>query len=115
MQCNTESLYTTYILYNTDSLHNVTLEAGGSQTLTMAWELPTLGPSHGSFIAYSIECQSEGIFTQTNFIIRLENTTQAEINNVAPFTAYNCCVSLRTSQANSTAICQEQTTLEEGT
>ena len=104
-----------YSTYNTDSLHNVTLEAGGSQTLTMAWELPTLGPSHGSFIAYSIECQSEGIFILTNYTLRLQNTTQTEIKNVAPFTVYNCCVSLQTTQANSTAICQEQRTLEGGT
>ena len=97
-----------------DSLHNVTLEAGGSRWLTMAWELPTLGRSHGSFIAYSTECQSEGVFTLTNYIM-VQNVTQTEINNVAPFTTYNCCVSLQTTQANSVAICQQQRTPEEGT
>ena len=81
----------------------------------MAWELPTLGPNHGSFIAYSIICQSEGMFTLTDYTIWLENTTQAEINGLAPFTMYNCCVSLQMTQANSTAICQEQRTLEGGT
>ena len=98
-----------------DSLHNVTLEAGGSRWLTMAWELPTLGLSHGSFIAYYIECQSKGVFILTNYTITLENVTQTEINNVAPFTTYNCCVSLQTTQANSIAICQQQRTPEEGT
>ena len=100
-----------------DSLHNVTLEAGGSRWLTMAWELPTLGLNHGSFIAYSIKCQSEGVFTLTNdtIIIMLQNVTQTEINNVVPFTTYNCCVSLQTTQANSIAICQQQRTPEEGT
>ena len=78
----------------------------------MTWNSPTLIPErHGSFIAYSVECLSGG---NTTSDYRLKNVTQVTIDQCLPYKTYNCCVSLHTTLANSTEICQQQRTLEEG-
>ena len=48
-------------------------------------------------------------------LYKLSNVTQANIiEQYLPYSTYNCCVSLQTTQANSTAVCQQQRTPEDG-
>ena len=78
----------------------------------MTWNSPTdFKESHGSFVAYTVECWSKG---QATAVYRLENVTQVIVDQCLPAITYNCCVSLQTTLANSTAICQLGKTLEEG-
>ena len=78
----------------------------------MTWDPPTdLKQSHGSFIAYIVKCWSDG---QATAVYNLENVTQVIVDHCLPFETYNCCVSLQTTLANSTATCQLGKTLEEG-
>ena len=91
---------------------NVSLNARGSRSLSMTWTSPTnLKEKHGSFVAYTVKCWSEG---QTTASYKLANVTQIIIEQCLPFSMYNCCVSLQTTQANSTAVCQQQSTPEDG-
>ena len=78
----------------------------------MGWNSPTyLEVLHGSFIAYIVKCQSE-VGAISNY--RLGNVTLVAIDQFLPFQTYNCCVSLQTTMANSTEVCQQQTTEEDG-
>ena len=84
---------------------NVSLIARSSQSLTLGWNSPAyLEDRHGSFIAYIVQCQSEGGTIST---YRL-NMTLVTINRLLAFQTYNYCVSLQTDMANSTETCQQQ-------
>ena len=96
----------------TGSPANVSLYARSSRSLSMIWTSPAnLKEKHGSFVAYIVECWSEG---QTTATYELANVTQVIIEQCLPYSTYNCCVSLQTTQANSTAVCQQQSTPEDG-
>ena len=67
---------------------------------------------HGYFVAYAINCcAQEGHCTS---IFEQDNRTHIKMEGFLPFTTYNCCISLQTTLANSTEVCQEQMTLEDG-
>ena len=91
----------------------VSLTASTPRTLIMTWEPPTYVPKkHGSFVAYTVECSSGGKATST---YKLKNVTEVTIDNFLPYKTYDCCVSFFTEQANSTEICEQQRTPEDGT
>ena len=97
---------------NTGSPESVSLNARSSRSLSMTWTSPAnLNVKHGSFVAYAVQCWSKG---QTTAAYKLANVTQVLIEQCLPYSAYNCCVSLQTTQANSTAVCQQQRTPEDG-
>ena len=91
---------------------NVSLNARSSRSLSMTWTSPAnLKGKHGSFVAYAVKCWSKG---QATAAYKLSNVTQVNIEQCLPYSTYNCCVSLQTTQANSTAVCQQQRTPEDG-
>ena len=91
---------------------NVSLIARSSRNLTMTWNSPTsFTEQHGLFVAYVVKCWSGEHLTTTS---TLENVTQVTIDDCIPYQVYNCCVSLQTTLANSTEICQQQRTFEGG-
>ena len=99
-------------IVHTGSPGNVSLNARSSRSLSLTWTSPAnLKEKHGSFVAYSVKCWSKGQITAA---YKLENVTQVIIDQCLPFSTYNCCVSLQTTQANSTAMCQQQRTPEDG-
>ena len=90
----------------------VSLTASTPRTLIMTWEPPTYVPKkHGSFVAYTVECSSGAKATSS---YKLTNVTQVTIDDCLPYKTYDCCVSLFTAQANSTEICEQQRTPEDG-
>lgn len=48
-------------------------------------------------------------------MLQRESHTRATLDELLPFTMYNCCVSLQTTLANSTEVCQQEMTPEDGT
>lgn len=90
---------------------NVSLQARSSTSLIIAWD--PLKAKHGSFIAYTVQCQSEEQST-TIYKLANENVTQVTIEKLLPFTTYTCCASIETTMANSTTTCLQQRTPEDG-
>ena len=91
---------------------NVSLIVHSSQNLTLTWNSPTsFRGQHGLFVAYVVKCWSGERLTATYI---LENVTEVIIDDCLPYQVYNCCVSLQTTLANSTEICQQQRTFEGG-
>ena len=52
--------------------------------------------------------------SQTTHVPVSEDSTGVSFDGLLPYTAYNCCVSMETTKANSSAACQDGITLEEG-
>ena len=79
----------------------------------MTWDSPSdyTKEKHGSFVAYAIKCWSK---EQTTAAFKVENVTRVTIEECLPYTTYNCCVSLQTESANSTEICRQEMTPEDG-
>ena len=94
-------------------LSNLSLTAT-SRSLTMTWNNSHsyTEERHGQFVAYLIKCCSEG---RCASVLDLESHTQATLDELLPFTMYNCCVSLQTTLANTTEVCQQKLTPEDGT
>ena len=100
------------VVMYTGSPSNVHLAALSSHSLNMTWNLPTnFSKNHGSFVAYTIRCFFQG---QLTVEYTLGNVTQATIDECLPYQRYRCCVSVHTTLANSTEVCELQRTLQDG-
>lgn len=90
---------------------NVSVQPRSSKSLKVAWD--PLNAVHGSFVAYTVQCQSE---EQSSTLYKLanKNATQVIIEKLLPFTMYTCCASIETTMANSTTTCLQQRTPEDG-
>ena len=92
---------------------NVTAFSPNSRSLIVAWDSPADPEGiYGVILTYSVTCGA-------NFSIIISDidveVTDALFDGLLPYTSYNCCVSMVTTKASSSAACQEGTTLEEGT
>ena len=104
------ALFVTYYNYHnflcTGPL-NISVYSSSSRSLIVSWDpLDDLDQQHGSVLSYTISC---GTFT-----IASEEAMDVLFDGLLPYTTYDCCVSIATTEFNSSAACHEGTTLEEG-
>ena len=86
---------------------NISVNSSSSRSLIVSWDpLDDLDQQHGSILSYTISC---GAFTTAS-----EEAVDVFFDDLLPYTMYNCCVSIATTEFNSSAACQEGVTLEEG-
>ena len=71
---------------------------------------------HGDLVHYTITCYSEEhpgyIFTM--ILTPTGDRREEVIDGLLPYNTYNCCISVQTTMANSSVVCQQAPTLEEG-
>ena len=87
---------------------NISVSSPSSRSLTVIWDTPDDPDQlHGNILSYTITC---GALTSN-----VPASEDVSFDGLLPYTTYNCCVSMETTKANSSAACLEGTTLEEGT
>ena len=88
---------------------NISITSSSSRSLTVSWDSPDDPDQlHGNILSYTITC---GALSTSN----VPASKDVSFDGLLPYSTYNCCVSMETTKANSSAACQEGTTLEEGT
>lgn len=94
---------------------NILLNPTTSRSLTFYWDSPAnLSQRHGNVVCYTITCDSEEHPGYTFSIYRLGSEREVVLDRLLPYNTYNCCVSIQTTLANSSAVCQKAQTPEEG-
>ena len=103
----------TIIIYtHTGPLTNVTLTAINSRSLTFSWYNPADSEGrHGDVLRYPITCVSE---ENTLSAYGRSDGREFMLEGLAPYSTYNCCVSIQTTLANSSVVCLTVQTPEEG-
>ena len=96
-------------------LINVTLSPTSSRTLTFSWH-PPIDPKrrHGDVLRYPIVCVSEDNPGSTFAAAGQSDDRELVLQGLLPYNTYNCCMSVQTTLANSSAVCKKARTLEEG-
>ena len=102
------------VLYSSSGQpRNVTINITSPQRLTFSWSSPIdFDTRHGSVISYTITCSSE--LDQGINSVTLGETQEADIEGLLPHNSYNCCLSLQTTLANSSSVCQQVQTPQDG-
>ena len=93
---------------------NITLYAFNSRSLSISWDIPADPEErHGDVVLTSIVCEAEGTqATITGFGIGIERSII--LGGLSPHSNYNCCILLQTTLANSSAVCQNAQTPQDG-
>ena len=90
---------------------NISVFSPSSRKLIVSWDSPDDPEEiHGNILSYTIVCGASITNIPTS-----EEVMEMLFDGLLPFTPYNCCVSMETTKANSSAACQKGVTLEEGT
>lgn len=86
-----------------------------SQSLTLSWELPLVFfERHGTVVHFQVQCESEENTEHGIIIYSPHNVREVELVSLTPYNTYNCCISLQTTLANSSLVCQVARTPEKG-
>lgn len=92
---------------------NITVVSPSSRSLTVTWSPPVnLERMHGVIVSFTVKCGSFN--TSSNDRLSSIEIIKVSFSGLLPYTSYNCCVSVKTTIANSSVVCHEGTTLEEG-
>ena len=96
---------------------NVAITSRTSQSLTFTWQSP-VDPNgrHGDFVRSPVVCYSDDNSRQTTTAYgrSADNQVTFEVEALMPYSYYNCCVSVETTLANSTGVCQSTQTPQDG-
>ena len=86
-----------------------------SRSLRLSWKLPLgFNERHGTVVHYPIQCISEENPEHIINIYNPRDMREVELDRLIPYNTYNCCVSVQTTLANSSVVCQAARTPEEG-
>ena len=93
---------------------NIILYVPNSRSLSISWDIPADPEDrHGSVVLSLITCESKGtLSTVTGFGTGTDRNFT--LDGLYPDSNYNCCISLQTTLANSSAICQSAQTPQDG-
>ena len=108
---------TTWLSFDAGPPLNVTVFSPSSRDLAVTWDSPVDQDGvHGTITSYTVTCNA--VISHTIDVQASEEninvTMEVSFDELLPYTTYNCCVSMETTKANSSAACQEGLTLEEG-
>ena len=84
--------------------------------MTLTWGSPVDNEGRDGMIqSYSLNCESEQDLEYI-LIDDVDNETlNFTVEMIHPYKSYECCISVQTTNGNSTVACAQETTLEEGT
>ena len=103
------------IFFHTGHPRNVTLSAMNSRNLILSWELPLVFlEKHGTVVRFPIQCESEEDVEHSINVYGPPNVREVELVSLTPYITYNCCISIQTTLANSSVVCQAARTPEKG-
>ena len=87
-----------------------------STIMTFTWGLPQNDSNDGVVGNYVVDCSSQyDQWFALNVMQSPSEERSVELQGLAPYTTYSCCVFVETNLGRSPPRCLDQTTLEEGT
>ena len=82
----------------------------GSRQVVVEWSPPEFDPRDGNISNYTIVCRSPDDRTYFQQVVVDGSTMQYTIEGATPFTTYECCITVKTSNGDSPFACADDRT-----